>query len=73
VDLTGQAILRNGGALRSRCPPRPKLGLTFEVAFLLARSTGDPGCKRAQLTVLRQLVSVLLGVSDDVLVEGVSR
>jgi len=31
--------------------------VTFEGAFLLARSTEDPGHMRAQLKVLRQLVS----------------
>jgi TetR/AcrR family transcriptional repressor of nem operon len=34
--------------------------VTFEGAFLLARSTGDSGHMRAQLTVLRQLIQALL-------------
>ena len=35
--------------------------VTFEGAFLLARSTGDPGHMRAQLRVLRQLVAATIG------------
>jgi TetR/AcrR family transcriptional repressor of nem operon len=34
--------------------------VTFEGAFLLARSTDDPGHMRAQLRVLRQLMAALL-------------
>jgi TetR/AcrR family transcriptional repressor of nem operon len=34
--------------------------VTFEGAYLLARSTGDPGQMRRQLTVLRRLVEALL-------------
>lgn len=34
--------------------------VTFEGAFLLARSTGEPAHMRAQLTVLRQLLTALL-------------
>lgn len=34
--------------------------VTFEGAFILARSLGDPGHMRAQLRVLRQLVEALL-------------
>jgi TetR/AcrR family transcriptional repressor of nem operon len=34
--------------------------VTFEGAFLLARSTGDSGHMRAQLTILRQLIEALL-------------
>lgn len=37
--------------------------VTFEGSFLLARTTGDPGQMRRQLTVLRQLVESVLGVS----------
>jgi TetR/AcrR family transcriptional repressor of nem operon len=33
---------------------------TFEGAFILARSTNDPGHMRAQLAVLRQLLTALL-------------
>lgn len=36
--------------------------VTFEGAFLLCRTTGDPGHMRRQLRVLRQLVQHLLGV-----------
>jgi TetR/AcrR family transcriptional repressor of nem operon len=35
--------------------------VTFEGAFLLARSTGDAGHMRSQLRTLRQLVAALLG------------
>jgi TetR/AcrR family transcriptional regulator, transcriptional repressor for nem operon len=35
--------------------------VTFEGAFLLCRSTGEPGHMRAQLTVLRGLLESLLG------------
>lgn len=38
--------------------------VTFEGAFVLCRSTGDPGHMRAQLTVLRQLVESLLRSTD---------
>jgi TetR/AcrR family transcriptional repressor of nem operon len=34
--------------------------VTFEGAFLLARSTGDTGHMRAQLTILRQMIEGLL-------------
>ena len=34
--------------------------VTFEGAFLLARTTGDPGDMRRQLGVLRRLVEGLL-------------
>ena len=37
--------------------------VTFEGSFLLARTTGDPGQMRRQLTVLRQLVESALRVS----------
>lgn len=37
--------------------------VTFEGSFLLARTTGDPGQMRRQLTVLRQLVESVLRVS----------
>jgi hypothetical protein len=35
--------------------------VTFEGAFILARSLNDPGHMRAQLRVLRQLLEALLG------------
>jgi len=35
--------------------------VTFEGAFLLCRSTGEPGHMRAQLTVLRRLLESVLG------------
>lgn len=38
------------------------LFVTFEGAFLLARSTGEPALMRAQLRVLRQLLERVLGV-----------
>lgn len=36
--------------------------VTFEGAFLLCRTTGDPGHMRRQLRVLRQLIQCLLGI-----------
>ena len=38
--------------------------MTFEGAFILARSMNDAGHMRAQLTVLRQLVEALLEPRD---------
>jgi TetR/AcrR family transcriptional regulator, transcriptional repressor for nem operon len=38
--------------------------VTFEGAFILARSSDEPGHMRAQLTVLRQLLASMLGAGD---------
>jgi TetR/AcrR family transcriptional repressor of nem operon len=38
--------------------------VTFEGAFILARSTGEPDHMRAQLRVLRHLLAAMLGVED---------
>lgn len=39
--------------------------VTFEGAFLLCRSTGDPSHMRAQLTILRQLLESVLGAGPN--------
>ena len=61
------ALLREAFARRPpRVPADPDaladhVFVTFEGAFLLCRSTGEPGHMRAQLTVLRGLLESLLG------------
>jgi TetR/AcrR family transcriptional repressor of nem operon len=39
--------------------------VTFEGAYLLARTTGDPGQLRRQLAVLRRLVEAVLGAREN--------
>ena len=60
-SMIGRALARGGrGAPIDAEALADHVFVTFEGAFLLARSTGEPAHMRAQLTVLRQLLSALL-------------
>jgi TetR/AcrR family transcriptional repressor of nem operon len=64
------AMIDRALAARPGAPPIDAAALadhvfvTFEGAFVLARSTGEPEHMRAQLRVLRQLLAALLQVGD---------
>ena len=46
-------------------PARPGLFVTFEGAFLLCRSLGDPSQMRTQLRTYRLLLAAVLGVTAE--------